>query len=413
MRVLDFLHDCRTQMELGASCLTPVQMAINDFFLSELQKLANNHTTSPLLNSTRTTVLFEGFYSYLPDDDFKRLMSEVRARRWEHHFGVPTITFLLSYKKQLEDIHTLFNAYADGELLQFYPWLVDPDNNYVIDHNNQVLVLPQSIFQVALPADLETLGVFTKTYNPLGGCTIPPCDPVSQLFITHAAEVAKAGGRVLEIGGAFGGASLSAIAKGGYVFCNDIYVNNLAVVHQRFLETMPQNDTDVVTGDASQLTLLPGSFPEDLGGLPASFFDAILICRVLHFFKGSKIEESLSLAAKLLKPGGKIYIVCETPFLKNWDLFIPELNKRIAQRVEWPGEITNTDEFDRSGRASASSRFIHWITKDVLERSLLRAGFTIEHAEYINREGQFPADLLRPEEGRESVVAIGVLTPIK
>ena len=132
-----------------------------------------------------------------------------------------------------------------------------------------------------------------------------------------------------------------------------------------------------------------------------------MICRVLHFFTGEKIEESLQLLSTLLTPGGKIYIVCETPFLKNWDLFIPELNKRIEAGVEWPGEITNTDEFDRSGRAASSSRFINWITKEVLERSISKAGLHVEHAAYINRAGQFPEDLLRPEEGKESIGAIG------
>ena len=87
------------------------------------------------------------------------------------------------------------------------------------------------------------------------------------------------------------------------------------------------------------------------------------------------------------------------------------MNKRIEQGVEWPGEISNTDEFDRSGRAASTSRFIYWVTKEVLERSLVRAGLDVEHAAYINRAGQFPEDLLRPEEGKESIGAIGGNNP--
>ena len=75
--------------------------------------------------------------------------------------------------------------------------------------------------------------------------------------------------------------------------------------------------------------MIPGELPDELIGLPEKFFDAILICRVLHFFTGAKIEESLALLSKLLAPGGKIYIVCETPYLKNWQRFIPEFNKRV------------------------------------------------------------------------------------
>lgn len=35
-------------------------------------------------------------------------------------------------------------------------------------------------------------------------------------------------------------------------------------------------------------------------------------------------------------------------------------------------------------------------------------GFTVEHSAYINRAGQFPEDLLEPEQGRESVGVIAV-----
>ena len=406
MDLLDFFEACRIKMEPETSRIELQQIEINNFFLIELKNLTEDNKTDPLLNKTRSMILFEGFYRHLLEGDLKCLLAQVRARRWSEHFGTPTITFLLSYKQQLADTQKSFNYYANGELLPITPWMIHKEDHFKIDSRNNIIVDPNSIFRVEAPLHREILGVFTKTHNPLGGCTIPPCDPISQRFITHAAEAANNGGGVLEIGAAFGGASLAAIAKGANVFCNDIDVSNLAVVRQRFLESMSMQQSTSVTGDESNLTLIPGAFPHELFGLPAKSFDAILICRVLHFFTGKKIEESLQLLSSLLTPGGKIYVVCETPFLKNWELFIPELNKRIEQGVEWPGEIINTDEFDRSGRASSSSRFINWITKEVLECSLLKAGFNVEYAAYINRAGQFPEDLLRPEEGKESIGAI-------
>lgn len=53
--------------------------------------------------------------------------------------------------------------------------------------------------------------------------------------------------------------------------------------------------------------------------------------------------------SKLLAPEGKIYIVCETPFLKNWQRFIPEFNRRVGNKVEWPGEITEPAEYEVVG----------------------------------------------------------------
>ena len=407
MDVLDFFEACRIKMESGNSHFTPQQVATNNFFLMALKKLTEDNKIDPLLNRTRSMVLFEGFYGHLHEGDLKHLMAQIRARRWVHHFGMPTITFLLSYQQQIDDTQKVFHCYVKGERLRMTPWIVHKEKHFAVDNQNHVIVDPNSIFRVEAPPHKEIIGVFTKTHNPLGGCTIPPCDPISQRFIEHAAAIGNRGGKVLEIGAAFGAASLAAIAKGANLFCNDIDARNLAVVRQRFLESTSLQESTSITGDENKLTLLPGALPDELYGLPATSFDAILICRVLHFFTGEKIAESLRLISTLLTPGGKIYIVCETPFLKNWDLFIPELNKRVAQGVEWPGEITNTDEFDRSGRASSSSRFIHWITKEVLERSILRAGLNVEHAAYINRAGQFPEDLLRPEEGKESIGAIG------
>ena len=288
------------------------------------------------------------------------------------------------------------------------PWLISKIESFSIDHDNNVVTDPKSVSSVDAPLTRKTTGIFTKTHNPFGGFTTTPCDPVSQRFMEHAALSAKHGGKVLEIGAAFGAATLEAIAKGATVFCNDIDPKNLAVVRQRFMETTDA-PSESLTGDSSKLILVPGELPNELIGLPEKQFDAILICRVLHFFSGAKIEESLALLSKLLASNGKIYIVCETPFLRNWQRFIPEFNRRVENKEEWPGEITEPAKFESSGRASSLPQFVHWITKEVLDRSLLKAGFAIEHSEYINRSGQFPEDLLLPEYGKESIGAIGVI----
>ncbi|HCR5123810.1 TPA: methyltransferase, partial [Legionella pneumophila] len=329
--------------------------------------------------------------------------------RWSHHFGTPTITFLLSFKTQIDQTVKLFGELTDEvEPPLELPWNISKTEGLSIDHDNNIVTNPKSITQVEAPTSKESTGIFTKTHNPFGGFTTTPCDPISQKFIEHAALSAKQGGKVLEIGAAFGAATLEAIAKGATVFCNDVEPENLAVVRQRFLEAI-DGSSESLTGDSSKLILVPGELPNELIALPEKQFDAILICRVLHFFSGAKIEESLALLSKLLAPNGKIYIVCETPFLKNWQRFIPEFNRRVENNEEWPGEITEPAKYESSGRASSLPKFVHWITKEVLDRSLVKSGFTIEHSEYINRKGQFPEDLLLPEYGKESIGAIGMI----
>lgn len=407
-------------MELFYFC-TAIQEIIKNFnknngiskkslvFLAALEKIIEkNDKLNHVLCMTQATILFEGFYRSIREKSLKNDFQNIRAKRWEHHFGTPTITFLLSFKQQIDKTTMLFNASTlEAELTSELPWLIFKLDGYSIDLDNGIMINPQSITHVEAPSSRESTGLFTKTHNPFGGFTTTPCDPVSQKFIEHAALAAKRGGRVLEIGAAFGAATLAAIAKGATVFCNDIEPENLAVVRQRVLETS-EDSSEPFSGDSSQLILIPGELPNELIGLPEKHFDAILICRVLHFFSGEKIEEALALLSKLLAPNGKIYIVCETPFLRNWQRFIPEFTRRVENNEEWPGEITEPAKYESSGRASALPKFVHWITKDVLERCLIHAGFLLEYSEYINRHGQFPEDLLLPEHGKESVGAIGV-----
>ncbi|WP_412758170.1 class I SAM-dependent methyltransferase [Legionella bozemanae] len=407
---MDFLDFCKAIQEAvendNKSNGVPEK---NLILLAELDKIIKSDEKNKSLCMTQATILFEGFYRHLNTESLKKDFQMIRARRWEHHFGTPTITFLLSFKSQIDKTTKLFDELSlEAEPPVDLPWLISKIEGFSIDHDNNVVTDPKSVSRVDTPLTRETTGIFTKTHNPFGGFTTTPCDPVSQRFIEHAALTAKKGGKVLEIGAAFGAATLEAIAKGATVFCNDIDPENLAVVRQRFMETT-DDPSESLTGDSSKLILVPGELPNELIGLPEKQFDAILICRVLHFFSGAKIEESLGLLSKLLAPKGKIYIVCETPFLRNWQRFIPEFNRRVECEEEWPGEITEPAKFESSGRASSLPTFVHWITKEVLDRSLLKAGFSIEHSEYINRSGQFPEDLLLPEYGKESIGAIGVI----
>lgn len=381
--------------------------AIN-FFSNELISIKSDNDIESTIKNTRAYVLFEGFYNSIENAAFKSQLLSIRASLWTKHFSTPTVPFLLSYKKEIEDTKKLFSIFANSQSdLVNTPWMVSIHKNFLLDEINNIFVDPVSISKVVTPAEKEKTGEFTKTHNPSGGFTTTPCDPVSIKFIEHASLAAKNHGKVLEIGAAFGAATLEAIEQGATVFCNDIEAENLAVVKKRYMELNGKNISSN-TGDDNNLVLIPGEFPNELSGLPKNSFDAILICRVLHFFSGAKIEESLEFLTSLLAPQGKIYVVCETPFLKNWQKFIPEFNSRVQAGEEWPGEINNPADFESSGRASSLPKFVHWMTKEVLKRSIERAGLSVETVEYIDRKGQFPDDLLLQDGGRESVGAIGV-----
>lgn len=377
------------------------------YFLLQLQNISYEEMDTTL-KMTNMSVLFEGFYQHRIDAQLKKALFGVRASRWKHHFGIPTVPFLLTYKKQIAQTVRFFEGFsARARVSDDLPWLYIAQGDVLLDPENEVIVDPHSIDRIAKPFHREDKGKFTKTYNPQGGFTTGPCDPISQQFIEHAKASVSRGGKVLEIGAAFGSATLEALATGATVYCNDINPENLAVVRRRFLENSTHL-SESASGDDSQLILLPGALPEELQSLPENSFEAILICRVLHFFTGKKIEESLHLLSKLLTPGGKIYVVCETPYQKNWQKFIPEFNNRVARNEEWPGEITNPAAYEQEGRVSSLPKIVHWMTKEIIERCLSRANLTVECAGYINRAGQFPTGILLPQYKKESVGVIGV-----
>jgi hypothetical protein len=378
------------------SCITLIK------FIDEVLENKNSNIT---LKMTQMTILFEGFYrSLLDNSSLKKRLTSVRINRWANHYGTPTITFLITYHSEIERTHLFFQTAASC-IMSVKPWEIINKSNLVVDPQNEIVVDVQTTDSVDMPKEDEKTGQFLKTHNPSGGFTTTPCDLVSQKFLEYTSNIAKQNGKVLEIGAAFGAASLQALEQGTTVFCNDTDPNNLAVVKKRSYKKN-NNYLNSVTGDSINLILVPGSFPDELNGLPKGFFDAILICRVMHFFTGEQIEKSLEQLLIHLKSGGKLFVVCETPFLKNWQHFIPEYEKRVSKKIKWPGEIINPTKYENSGRAASLPKFVHWITKEILERSLKQAKFRVEYLSYMNRHGQFPNDLLL--DGRESVGAVAV-----
>ncbi|MDF1757774.1 MAG: class I SAM-dependent methyltransferase [Legionellaceae bacterium] len=378
------------------------------FLLEEIVKINSVNEDEITIKNTRVYILFEGFYKFVDNYTLKKNLISARENLWKNHFGVPTVQFLLSHKKEILSTQKTFNIFTNKQPdLVNKPWMINKQEKFHIDQTNNVFIDPESIPKIVAPSEKEKTGEFTKTHNPFGGFTTSPCDPVSMKFIAHASHIAKNNGSVLEIGAAFGAATLGAIEKGVKVFCNDIAPENLAVVKNRLMK-LNGNTKDINSHKDDNLVLIPGKFPDELHSLPKKSFDAILVCRVLHFFSGEKIDESLAFLTKLLTPKGKLYIVCETPFLKNWQKFIPELNSRIQAGEEWPGEINNPANFESSGRVKSLPKFVNWMTKEVLERAVKRAGLMVEEVKYINRKGQFPDDMLLEQGGRESVGAIGV-----
>jgi ubiquinone/menaquinone biosynthesis C-methylase UbiE len=196
---------------------------------------------------------------------------------------------------------------------------------------------------------------------------------------------------LLEIGSAYGAVFIKALENGAIFFANDIEPVHLEIIKNK----INTNDT---------LFTLAAEFPYELD-FENDFFDGILISHVLHFFTGIEIVNALRIIKNWLKTGGKTYIINETPYLSNWERFLPEYLERKSRNEEWPGEIENPGVYCNF-RTTELPEFGHWLDHETLKNAELKSGFLeceIKDIAYINRAGQFPKDLLMEQEGKESV----------
>ena len=238
--------------------------------------------------------------------------------------------------------------------------------------------------ELAMP--VPEVNGFIRTLNNMGYMT-STLDPISARFI----EFASKGRTVLDIGAAYGIASVSALKNGAKVIANDIDSRHLEILKSNCPDDLIQN-----------LTLLPGKFPEELN-IEQNSVDAILICRVLHFFSGPEIEIAVNKMKSWLVKGGKLFVVSETPYLKNWQSFIPDYESRKRAGERWPGFISDVKRYEQN-RSKFLPDSVHWLDPEVLTRTFNLAELSIDEVGTIDRT-DFPIDMRL--DGRESVGIIG------
>lgn len=216
-----------------------------------------------------------------------------------------------------------------------------------------------------LPAVDPATG-FHPTLNRMGGMS-PVLDPYSQAFVEFAAQ---APGPVLDVGAAYGNATIAALGTGARVVANDLDPRHLAVLKDR-----------VPAAWLPRLATREGAFPDDLGFAPASL-GAALLARVLHFLDGEALARGLAQLHGWLAPGGRVYGVAVTPHLRKLQPFMPTYAARVAQGLPWPGEVADVTAYDPE---ASLPRAMHFLAPDVVARALAEAGFTVEECTFFQR----------------------------
>ena len=214
------------------------------------------------------------------------------------------------------------------------------------------------------PKEIETGLILTD--NAMGVMTAE-LSPAAEAFVAHART---AGRPLLEVGAAYGNATLPALANGATVIANDLSATELAVL---------ANSAPVP--DRRHLVLAPARFPDELK-LGDGSLSGALSAQVLHFLDGPAVERSFQNVFRWLEPGGKFFVLVMTPSLSYYRDLRAAYDERTARGERWPGI------FDPRTVASPEWRdrlptMVHLFEKDILARCASDAGFTVETLEYF------------------------------
>ena len=200
----------------------------------------------------------------------------------------------------------------------------------------------------------------------------PQLDQISREFVEAAA---KPGMYVLEIGAGYGLACTEALKIGAKKYtANDL--------DERHLKILAMNVSKINPEFLDNIRLISGSFPNDFV-LEDSLYDAILIARVLHFLNPEELKHTLHAAYRILKPGGKIYAIMLSPYVKGYKSFIPEFERRLQTKQPYPGYIENlldyTDKslIPKNALKNTEQKFFFFDTRTA-KSSFEDAGFIIE-----------------------------------
>ncbi len=231
----------------------------------------------------------------------------------------------------------------------------------------------------------EKKGSLVTTLNKMGYMTLS-LDPYSEEFTDHAATLLPSTPS-LEIGAAYGIATLPALEKGATIIANDLSYQHLKILHANTPSHLRQN-----------LTLMPGRFPYEVTLAPQSL-GAVLSSRVIHFFSPQEVEDSLKLIFNSLVPFGKLFIISETPYLRDYKEFIPVFEKRKRQKNKWPGLIEDIGLYQPKKMQNIPKQ-LHFFDADTLSAVVSNHGFIVEKVSMFERSDYSPDLRL---DGRESV----------
>lgn len=221
-------------------------------------------------------------------------------------------------------------------------------------------LLPESYVEGLIPT-LNKTGWMTKAL-----------DAYSREFAEYAGKIGADGIESLDIGCAYGVATLAALTAGARICACDLEPRHIEILDQR------------VRADArDRYRSRAGAMPDV--DFPAAGFGAILASRVLHFLDGEQIGITLQKMHDWLIPGGRIYVVADTPYTGPWYIHAATYEEKKAAGDPWPGFCDDyVGLLPKGTDPEGHPAFINPLDPDILARECKAAGFNVISAAFLS-----------------------------
>ena len=207
------------------------------------------------------------------------------------------------------------------------------------------------------------------------GCSSVAPGIFRQQFIAYAIQNSSQKYPALDIGAAYGVATLPAVRGGAWVIANDLDQRHLTALMLQL-----NHESEEIK---QRLTVKLGCILNEIE-FPENSLSAILISAVLHFFTGKEIERLMAKMYRWLKPGGKLFTQSFSPYLNTLQQagVTEQYEIRRAQGEKWPGCFPYfTREFGDK-HAWYWPDTMHFLDADVLKKILEKAGFIHHQIHY-------------------------------
>lgn len=182
---------------------------------------------------------------------------------------------------------------------------------------------------------------------------------------------------VLDIGAAYGVATIKAINEGSTVIACDIDKRHLDLLIARipYLER-------------NKLIPLVARFPNETNFKNKSI-QAVLLSHVLSFLEGDEIDEGIRKISSWLDDGGKLFILNYTPYHTTLADFISTYEKNKLSGMKWPGYLKDKRLYKRySTEQDNVPNRLNLLDIDILKRIADENGFHIDFLKYIGGVNQ-------------------------